>query len=146
LIITDERILRQPSKEFDGTFKELDEIVEKMKEAMKENNGIGIAAIQIGLPYRIFLAGDPVELFINPKIKQRSPYEKTDYEACLSCENTHVRIKRPSYIVMEYFTVENNKTIKKTRKFKDFDARVVLHEFDHLNGFLITDRGKVYRP
>ena len=47
---------------------------------------------------------------------------------------------------MEYFTVENNKTIKKTRKFKDFDARVVLHEFDHLNGFLITDRGKVYRP
>ena len=46
MITTDEKILRQPSKEFDGTFKELDEIVEKMKEAMKENNGIGIAAIQ----------------------------------------------------------------------------------------------------
>ena len=71
MITTDEKILRQPSKEFDGTFKELDEIVEKMKEAMKENNGIGIAAIQIGIPYRIFLAGDPVEIVASGSIKGR---------------------------------------------------------------------------
>ena len=70
---------------------------------------------------------------------------KSDFEGCLSCPGVMVRVKRSSYIVVEYTSIREEKFVKIKRKFKDFEARVVQHELDHLNGFLIEDRGKVYR-
>ena len=69
-----------------------------------------------------------------------------DWEGCLSCPDAMVKIKRSKTITLEYTTIRDEKYVKIKRKFKDFDARVVQHELDHLNGFLILDRGKVYRP
>ena len=71
---------------------------------------------------------------------------KSDWEGCLSCPNTMVKIKRAKNITLEYTSVRKGEFVKVKRKFEDFDARVVQHELDHLNGFLITDRGKAYRP
>jgi peptide deformylase len=147
-IVTDEKILRTMSSEWNGNIKQLEEIVDKMGEAMEEYEGVGISAIQVGLPYRIFLAGpvDSPELVMNPKILEKSPFTKTDWEGCLSCPNTMVKVKRAKNITLEYTSVRKGEFVKVKRKFTDFDARVVQHELDHLNGFLITDRGKAYRP
>ena len=113
---------------------------------MKESNGIGLSAIQIGIPVRVFLAGDPPQVFINPRILKRGSFEKKDWEGCLSCPDLKVRVKRSHSVVMEYDTFnESGEYITIKRKFKGFDARVVQHEFDHLNGILITDKGKVVR-
>ena len=139
MIVTDEKILRQISKEVT----ELDpKILKDMKDTMKKHNGIGISAIQIGHPIRVFLAGNPAQVFINPTILERSGYTKVDWEGCLSCPGAHVRVRRSHSIKLKY-TNEEGTVVK--RKFKGFDARVIQHEFDHLNGFLITDRGKVYQ-
>ena len=125
MIVTDDKILRQMSTDWEGNLEELDLLVKDMESAMKEVNGIGIAAIQIGVPKRIFITGDPLEIFINPKILELSSMKKKHWEGCLSCPNTEVRTSR-------------------ARKFTGFDAVRIQHELDHLNGFLIKDRGKVY--
>ena len=150
LIVTDEKILRQRSKEWHNDSvhaqEELKDVVYQMDEAMEKYKGIGISAIQIGIPWRIFLAGRPSELFINPRIIEKSSIMKQDWEGCLSCPDLKVRVKRSHSVVMEYDTFnESGEYITVKRKFKGFDARVVQHEFDHLNGILITDKGKVVR-
>ena len=147
-LVTDKKILRTMSSEWNGNMKQLEEIVDKMGATMEEHKGVGISAIQVGLPYRIFLAGpvDSPELVMNPKILEKSPFTKSDWEGCLSCPNTMVKIKRAKNITLEYTSVRKGEFVKVKRKFTDFDARVVQHELDHLNGFLITDRGKAYTP
>ena len=139
MIVTNEKILRQVSKEVS---KVDPKILKDMEDTMKKHNGIGISAIQIGHPIRVFLAGNPAQVFINPTILERSSYTKVDWEGCLSCPGAHVRVRRSHSIKLKY-TNEEGTVVK--RKFKGFDARVIQHEFDHLNGFLITDRGKVYQ-
>ena len=146
-LVTDKKILRTMSKEWNGNIQQLEEIVDKMGETMEKYKGVGISAIQVGLPYRIFLAGplDSPELVMNPKILEKSTFMKADWEGCLSCPDTMVKVKRAKNITLEYTTVRKGEFVKVKRKFVDFDARVVQHELDHLNGFLITDRGKAYR-
>ena len=150
MIVTDEKILRQRSEEWHNDSvhaqEELRDVVYQMDEAMEKYEGIGISAIQIGIPWRIFLAGRPSELFINPRIIEKSSIMKQDWEGCLSCPDLKVRVKRSHSVIMEYDTFnESGEYITVKRKFKGFDARVVQHEFDHLNGILITDKGKVVR-
>ena len=146
MLVTDKNKLRVMSEDFNSTIEEVSSLINKLETVMEEYKGVGISAIQIGLPYRVFLAGYPEpEIFINPKVLERSSYMKSDFEGCLSCPGVMVRIKRSSYIVLEYTSIREEKFVKIKRKFKDFEARVVQHELDHLNGFLIEDRGKVYR-
>ncbi len=144
MLIFDKKILRKPSKEWTGTLEELEVLVDKMGDTMEENKGIGIAAIQIGEPVRVFLAGNPPELFINPRNIQLSPYKKNHWEACLSCKNTNVRTKRAHSITLTYDTIKEGLPIVVKRTFKGREAVVVQHELDHLNGWLIEDRGKAY--
>ena len=150
MIVTDKKILRQVSKEWKNDSphaqEELDDIIHQMEEEMKEHNGVGISAIQLGYPVRVFLAGDTPQVFLNPKIKSRSSYTKSDYEGCLSCPDTIVKVRRAQSIVLEYTDYSDGIFTEVKRKFKDFEARVIQHEFDHLNGFLIIDRGKTFTP
>ena len=146
MLVTDKNKLRVMSEDFNSTIEEVSSLINKLETVMEEYKGVGISAIQIGVPYRVFLAGYPEpEVFINPKVLERSSYMKSDFEGCLSCPGVMVRVKRSSYIVVEYTSIREEKFVKIKRKFKDFEARVVQHELDHLNGFLIEDRGKVYR-
>ena len=146
MIVTDKKILRQVSKEWVNDSiharEELEDTIYQMQEAMKEHKGVGISAIQIGVPERVFLAGSPPQVFINPKIKDRSSYTKRDWEGCLSCPGAHVKVRRAHSVVIE-FTDENDEP--RVQKFTGFDARVIQHEFDHLNGFLIVDRVNLYK-
>jgi len=149
MIVTDKKILRQVSKEWKNdsphAIEELEDTIHQMEEAMKEYRGAGISAIQLGYPERIFLVGSPPQVFINPKIKNRSSITKSDWEGCLSCPGAHVKVRRAHSIVIEYTDYSDGLFTDIKRKFTGFDARVIQHEFDHLNGFLILDRGKVYQ-
>ena len=96
MLVTDKNKLRTMSQEWNGKIDELKKIVGDLYDTMEKHKGAGISAIQIGLPYRIFLAGqmpDP-ELFMNPKVLERSSFTKSDYEGCLSCGDMMVKIKR----------------------------------------------------
>ena len=142
MLIFDKKILRKKSLPWKGTDEELEKLVDDMGETMEEHIGIGISAIQIGVPVRVFLA--EYKLFVNPQIVSRSPYEKKHWESCLSCPGVTVRTKRHHKVTLRYDTVEEGKWVNKEETFKDWSAVVVQHEFDHLNGFLIEDRGKAY--
>lgn len=148
MIVTNKTELRKQCDEWNGSIEELKEIKEKLISAMVEAKGVGIAANQIGLPYRIFYVGDEEkgQLFVNPaRVKLGSSY-KADWEGCLSCPNTMVRVKRARTVELRYVTLVEDKFHIVTRKFKGFEARKVQHELDHINGFLIVDRGKAYTP
>ena len=146
MLIFDKKTLRKRSKEWTGTLEELEVLVDKMGATMEEHKGVGIAAIQVGEPYRVFLVGeeDRCELFINPRNVQLSPYKKKHWEACLSCKNVNVRTSRAHSITLEYDTIKEGLPVVIKRTFKGFEAVKVQHELDHINGFLIEDRGKAY--
>ena len=140
MIVTDRKILKPWTRDK----KELDDLIEKMWSVVSEKNGAGLSAVQIGYLVRVFVVGLEVnEVFVNPSIVSKSSIMKKDWEGCLSCGYSQVRVARSHSITLKYW--DQNLNLCK-RKFTGFEARVVQHELDHLNGFLIIDRGKEYKP
>lgn len=124
-----------------GTFKEL---ILDMKKAMKENEGIGLAANQINKDLSIFVIDDKLavenkvpEVFFNPEITEYSREKDEMEEGCLSIPGYGANIIRSKKIKIKA-TDENGKKIK--LKTRGFLARVLQHETDHLNGTTIKDR------
>jgi peptide deformylase len=118
------------------------DIIEFSKELVKfmyDNNGIGLAANQVGIPYRIFAMRGYPENFVcvNPRIVNFSSQEIALEEGCLSFPNLVVKIKRPKEIRVRFQT-PNGETI--TRMFDGMTARVFQHELDHLNGIIFYKR------
>jgi peptide deformylase len=122
---------------------ELRSIVRNMFDLMYESRGIGLAANQVDLPLRLFvanLAADPNEgeelVFINPVLSRPKGLEEQD-EGCLSFPEMYGPVKRPKQIQVNAYGLDG----KEIRS--DLDgmlARVVQHEFDHLDGVLFIDR------
>ncbi len=109
-----------------------------MKSSMKAANGVGLAAPQIGESLRICIGkvnGKDTPL-INPEITWKSEEKALDEEGCLSLPNVWLPIPRHTEIVVTYL---DEKGQAQERRLKDFDARVVQHETDHLDGILIVD-------
>lgn len=124
-----------------GSFKEL---VSDMKEAMKKNNGIGLAANQINKDLSIFVIDDKLaaenkipEVFFNPEITEYSREKDEMEEGCLSIPEYEANIIRSKKIKIKAVD-ENGQKIK--LKIRGFMARVLQHETDHLNGKTIKDR------
>jgi peptide deformylase len=104
---------------------------------MISHGGIGLAANQIGLPYRAFaMASNPILVVFNPLIVDQTSDSIELEEACLSFPNMILKIKRPSIIRVRY-TLPNG--ITETHKFIGITSRIFQHEIDHLNGVLFTD-------
>ena len=116
-------------------------LIKTMIEEMYKNNGVGLAANQIGSSNKIFVIeisnerNNPQE-FINPIIKKQSKEKLTQEEGCLSCPGQLGNVRRPIYVGLEW-TCEHGKEHYKT--FYNFPARVIQHEMDHLNGILCID-------
>lgn len=125
---------------------EIKGLVSDMRKAMKDNNGIGLAANQVGQDLKIFVieenlakeAGVP-NAFINPEITDHSKDKSVEEEGCLSIPGYWVDISRSKKIMFKALD-ENGKKIK--FKAKGLLARVIQHETDHLNGMLISDKAK----
>ncbi len=137
-------ILRKKSKEIITIDERILQLAQDMIETMRDANGIGLAAPQVGILRRIIVleGEDSPIIAINPNITY-SEGEITDLEGCLSIPGYSGYVKRAEKIIVEYID-ENRNTVK--REVSGYLARAFMHEIDHLDGILYIDRAeKIYK-
>lgn len=134
-----ERVLRQVSEDVhkSDNWQRLADVLSK---TLREQDGAGLAAIQIGVPLRMFVATirGQVHLFVNPVVLQTSERYTTEAEGCLSIPGKRIRVFRSDQIIVR--TGQLRGMSPKNLALEGWDARVVQHEMDHLDGKLMTDR------
>jgi len=143
-IITEpDKLLRQVSKPVSKVGKKEQELMTDMLETMYAANGIGLAAIQVGIPQRIIVMDICKEenkkeprFFVNPIIKNKDPFKATYEEGCLSVPNQFAEVDRPSKCEVEYLDYNGNKQLLKA---EGLLATCIQHEMDHLEGILFID-------
>ena len=135
--------LRHKSKPVKRVNKALRQIVEEMFELMYEAKGIGLAANQVDLPFRLFVANiDPdgerehEMVFINPVISRPSGTDEKE-EGCLSLPRVYASVRRPEKVHVNAFDLSGNEI---SGVMDGLLARVVQHETDHLDGVMFIDR------
>ncbi len=134
-----DEILRKHCREVPEVTDRIRQTMEDMLETMRAEMGVGIAAPQVGIMRRMFVAEpEPGRVYymINPVILEQSGSQTGD-EGCLSVPGLIGTVERPSHIRIEALDLDGN---KQTYEFDDFDARVMCHEYDHLEGILYTDK------
>ena len=143
-------VLRKVSQDIDADYPELDSLIANMVETLADSEGIGLAAPQIGLNIRLVIIDldvisddlpeykDYKRVFINPNIIEYDDTEtETMEEGCLSLPGIHENVKRPTRIHVKYLDrdfVEHDEWIS------GYLARVMQHEFDHLDAKMFVDR------
>ncbi len=137
------KILRQVSKPVETVGKEEKLLMDDMLDTMYAANGIGLAAIQIGIPKRIIVMDiskddqkkDPM-YFVNPVIRNKDILKATYEEGCLSVPNQFAEIDRPRKCEVEYLDYFGE---KKKLNAEGLLATCIQHEMDHLEGILFID-------
>lgn len=141
-------VLKKKGEEITKDYKGLGELIDNMWETMYNAHGVGLAAPQIGKSIRLFVIdGDPFsedepdlegfkEVFINPVILNEEGEEWFFNEGCLSIPEIREDVSRKSEIVIEYFDRDFK---KQKRTFDGLAARIIQHEYDHIEGVLFTD-------
>ena len=143
-IITEpNKLLRQISKPVENVGKEEQELMKDMLDTMYDANGIGLAAIQIGVPKRVIvmdLSRDQEEkkplYFVNPEIITNSNNNTSYEEGCLSVPGQFAEINRPDKCRVKYL---DYKGVKKIKDAEGLLATCIQHEIDHLEGILFID-------
>ncbi len=150
-------VLRKVAEEIPTHFINLDELIEDMYETMYNAKGVGLAAPQIGRSLRIFVVdGSPMEgtlegdesmegwkqVFINPKIMEETGDEWGFEEGCLSIPDVVEEVFRKERVLIRYQDANFNTHEK---QFTGLKARIIQHEYDHLEGHLFTDYVKGMR-
>lgn len=150
-------ILKKKASEIDEDYPDLDQLIENMFETMYNANGVGLAAPQIGKSIRLFIVdatpfaegedGDPncedfKRVFINPIIFEETGEEWGFEEGCLSIPQIREEVMREPNIKIEYY--DQNWDLYE-EELSGFAARVVQHEYDHIEGILFTDHLKPLR-
>lgn len=132
-------VLRQKTKKIENFDEEFKLLIERMYAEMYRSDGVGLAAPQVGMPYKFFVMddGETKRTVINPKIKSFSEEPITFEEGCLSIPEIFAEIERPKTIKVEYYN-ENGEKIEE--ELTDYTARIFQHENDHLDGILFTDK------
>jgi peptide deformylase len=141
-------VLRQPADIVPIDYPNLAELIDNMFETMYNADGVGLAAPQVGCSIQLLVidansvsknhpeSKGLKRVMINPVIIEESDEETPDEEGCLSLPGIHEKVWRSTWVKMEY---EDGNREKHTERFQDFNARVVLHEYDHLNGEVFID-------
>ena len=137
------KILRQVSQPVDKVSKNDQLLMNDMLDTMYAANGIGLAAIQIGIPKRIIVMDVAKDknikqpmYFVNPIIKNKGLQKSTYEEGCLSVPNQFAEIDRPSKCEVEYLDYNGE---KKLLRAEGLLATCIQHEMDHLEGVLFID-------
>ena len=149
-------VLKKKAKDIDLDKVELESLIENMFETMYEASGVGLAAPQIGKSIRLFIVdaspfaedegieeeerlvlADFKRVFINPEIIKSSVDEWDFEEGCLSIPDIREKVWRESDVVIRY---KDEHMQEKEEHLKGIAARVVQHEYDHINGVLFTDK------
>lgn len=146
LILEGDPMLRKKSKPVREVNDHIREILGDMVETMREHYGVGLAAPQVGVMRRMFVAEpepDDVYYMINPEILE-SDGSQEGPEGCLSVPQLEGIVERPMHIKIKAQDLDGNEQVY---DFEDFHARVMCHEYDHLDGILYIDKAKeVYDP
>ena len=150
-------VLKKEAKEIDANYPDLKKRIEDMFETMYEASGVGLAAPQIGKSIRLFIVdGSPFaeddedeeedprakdmegfkKVFINPIIEEESGEEWGFNEGCLSIPKIREEVFRKEKIVISYY---NENWELKEETFDGYKARIIQHEYDHIEGVLFTD-------
>ena len=143
IVTVPDPILRKISNPIEKIGNDEKQLVHDMFETMYTSNGIGLAAIQIGVPKRIIVLDvsnkdeekNPM-CFINPKIKKTSDERSSYEEGCLSIPNTFIQIERPKTCIVEFIDLDGK---KKERDCDGLLSTCIQHECNHLDGKLIID-------
>lgn len=149
-------VLRKTARPIAKDFQDLSALIENMWQTMYEASGVGLAAPQIGLPIRLFVVdaspfseseslneqekeqlGKLKKVFINAKITVESGKEWAFSEGCLSIPNISEEVYRKSEIKIEY---EDENFVKHQEQYSGIAARIIQHEYDHIEGVLFTDK------
>lgn len=143
-------VLRKTAQDIDEGFEGLDQLIDDMFETMIDSEGVGLAAPQIGKSIRLFIVDasrmediddepdlkDFRRVFINPYIVDEWGEKWTFTEGCLSIPNIREDVTRHSNIRIEYYDEKWN---FHDEEFEGVKARIIQHEYDHLNGRLFVD-------
>lgn len=144
-------VLKKETDEIESDYPFLNELIADMFETMYEANGVGLAAPQVGKSIRLFIVDasafseDEPELegfkkvFINPEMIDETGEKWTFNEGCLSIPGIREDVIREPEITLEYF---DENFMLKEETFKGIAARIIQHEYDHIEGILFTDRIK----
>ena len=143
-----QKVLKKRASDIDDSYEELSTLIENMWATMYNAKGVGLAAPQIGRSIRLFLV-DTVQMeeeesevsgikkiFINPEIISESGEEKSYEEGCLSIPDIRGDVKRLSEVSIVYYD-ENFE--KHEESYEGINARVIQHEYDHVEGKLFTE-------
>lgn len=140
LVSSNSPILRRSSEIFNYAVPQCDaiELAKNLYETLMSTKYLGLSAPQVGIPCRVFaLRTVPGIVCFNPKVVDTSTEEIILDEMCMSYPHLAVPIKRPKKIKVRYFEPNGN---VKTEVFEGMTARYFLHELDHLEGMVYTDR------
>ncbi|MFZ9301305.1 MAG: peptide deformylase [Chitinophagaceae bacterium] len=149
-------VLREVAKNIDADHPQLDKLIEDMWETMYSSNGVGIAAPQVNRSIRLFLVDSTQifegleedekknypdapgikQVFINTKIRSLNGEEWPYNEGCLSIPKVREDVMRPEEVELEFQDEQFQTYVK---KFNGITARVILHEYDHIEGKLFID-------
>jgi len=151
-------VLKKEGEEIDKNYPDLDKLIEDMFETMYEASGVGLAAPQIGKSIRLFIVDaspfaepdeedgeiDPMaegldgfkKVFINPIIEEESGEEWGFNEGCLSIPKIREEVFRKEKILITYF---DENWVLKEESYDGYAARIIQHEYDHIEGILFTD-------
>ncbi len=135
-------ILRDPNPPVKQVTKKILKLIRDMEETMFAEEGIGIAATQVGVKLRLalmLLDGKKVVPILNPEIIAHSETTNEGEEGCLSLRGEWGKVDRYDEVTIRFMT---SKGEIRTLKLTGFNARVAQHEIDHLNGVLFIDRRK----
>ena len=138
-----DELLRKRSREVaidDITGEKIQSLIDDMIETMHSFNGVGLAAVQVGILKRVVVIdvedGNGPYAFINPQILKTKGEKECD-EGCLSFPNQFGKVIRPTEVVVEFY---DRNAKKQKLKAKDLLAQAICHECDHLEGILFVDK------
>lgn len=145
IIAYGDSVLKKPARDLKKGEVELSKLVEDMYETMYEAHGVGLAAPQIGLGYRLFIVdGEPLDenlkdfkkVFVNPVILEQEGTEWPFEEGCLSIPGIRSEVLRAPKLKIKYLDENWNEF---TEEFDGLRARIIQHEYDHIQGVLFID-------
>lgn len=149
IVVYGHPILRKVAADIDRDYPELNKLAEDLFETMYHSDGLGLAAPQIGKSIRIFVIdGKPIaedepsladfkKVFINARITERCGELQPMNEGCLSIPNLREEVMRESHIRINYY---DENWVHHDEVFDGYKARIIQHEYDHLDGILFTDK------
>ena len=159
IVQTPNPVLTQKAKPIEKIDNKIIEIIDQMKKTLTNTQnpkGVGLAAPQIGISYRLFITRprnkNPIEVFINPEIlwtsdekdiirrpktSNKKIKDEKRLEGCLSINNIWGHVNRSTKVRLKFL---DEKGRSQEKEFKDFEATIIQHECDHLEGILFTRR------